>query len=218
MQTVYDVFAATPLGQGVLDETAGSALVTAYFTAREIKNALEFMLVDNPAHPGEFFPRTSGMRFRYDPSRSQFDVVTAIELGDLDHGYEPIDISGTDERLYSVTSPLYAAMILVAIPTYSKGALPLVPKHKDGTPLTSRVEAVEEAPRASTPYLLPPRHTVDHRSVAATTEKGALREIKEWQALMDHLRRLPVKNAGELPGLPARRVRQRGPGDQGRLT
>ena len=211
VQTVYDVFAATPLGQGVLDETAGSALVTAYFTAREIKHALEFMLVDNPAHPGEFFPRTSGMRFRYDPSRPQFDVVTAIELGDFDHGYAPIDISGKDERLFSVTSPLYAAMILVAIPAYSKGALPLTAKHEDGTPLTSRVEAVEEAPRASTPYLLPPRHTVDRRSVAATTENGALREIKEWQALMDHLRRLPVKSAGALPVFPlderAREVR-----------
>lgn len=202
VQTVYDVFAATPLGKGVIDETAGSALVTAYFTGLEIQHMLEFMLVDNPAHPGEFFPRTSGMRFRYDLSRPQFGVVTAIELGDLDHGYEAIDITGKNERLYSVTSPLYAAMIMVAIPTYSKGALPLVPKHKDGTPLTSRVEAVEEAPRASTPYLLPPRHTVDHRSVAAKTEKGTLKEIKEWQALMDHLRRLPVKNKGELPVFP----------------
>jgi len=211
VQTVYDVFAATPLGQGVLDETAGSALVTAYFTGQEIKHALEFMLIDNPAHPGEFFPRTSGMRFRYDTRRPQFDVVTAIEVGDLEHGYAPIDISGKDERLFSVTSPLYAAMIIVAIPTYSKGALPLTAKHKDGTPLTSRVEAVEEAPRASTPYLLPPRHTVDERSVASTSEKGALREVKEWQALMDHLRRLPVKKTGELPVFPlderAREVR-----------
>ena len=211
VQTVYDVFAATPLGQGVLDETAGSALVTAYLTGREIKNALEFMLVDNPAHPGEFFPRTSGMRFRYDPSRLRFDVVTAIELGDLERGYEPIDITGTDERLYSVTSPLYAAMILVAIPTYSKGALPLVPKHMDGTPLTSRVEAVEEAPRASTPYLPPPRHTVDDRSVATAGGQGALREVKEWQALMDHLRRLPVEPGSALPVFPlderAREVR-----------
>jgi len=174
-------------------------------------HALEFMLVDNPAHPGEFFPRTSGMRFRYDSSRSRFDLVTAIELGDLDHGYTPIDISGKDERLYSVTSPLYAAMIIVAIPTYSKGALPLTAKHKDGTPLTSRVEAVEAAPRASTPYLLPPRHTVDQRSVAATSSQGALKEVKEWQALMDHLRRLPVKGKGELPVFPlderAREVR-----------
>ena len=29
--------------------------------------------------------------------------------------------------------------------------------------------------------------------------KGAVREIKEWQAIMDHLRALPVKQPGELP-------------------
>ena len=92
-----------PLGAGVVDTTAGSALVTGYFTGQELKNMLEFLLVDNPAHPGEYFPRTSGMRFRYDPSRPKFDVVTAIELGDLDRGYRAIDITGKDERLYSLT-------------------------------------------------------------------------------------------------------------------
>jgi len=84
--TVYDVFAVAPLGAGVVDATAGSALVTGYFTGLELKNLLEFFLVDSPAHPGEYFPRTSGMRFRYDKSRPAFDVVTSIELGDLDHG------------------------------------------------------------------------------------------------------------------------------------
>ena len=81
VQTVYDVFAVAPLGAGVVDTTAGSALVTGYFTGQELKNLLEFLLVDNPAHPGEYFPRTSGMRFRYDQSRPKFDVVTAIEIG-----------------------------------------------------------------------------------------------------------------------------------------
>ena len=105
VQTVYDVFAVAPLGAGVVDTTAGSALVTGYFTGEELKHLLEFLLVDNAAHPGEFFPRTSGMRFRYDPSRPQFDVVTAIELGDLDRGYRAIDITGKDGRLYSLTCP-----------------------------------------------------------------------------------------------------------------
>jgi 5'-nucleotidase / UDP-sugar diphosphatase len=56
------------------------------------------------------------MRFRYDPSRSPFDVVTAIEMGDLDRDYSAIDISGKDESLHSLTCPLMVAMILVAIP------------------------------------------------------------------------------------------------------
>jgi 5'-nucleotidase len=94
--TVYDVFSVAPLGAGAVDPTAGSALVTGYFTGQELKNILEFFLVENPAHPGEYFPRVSGMRFRYDPSRPTFDVVTAIELGDADRGYQPIDMNGSD--------------------------------------------------------------------------------------------------------------------------
>ena len=201
VQTVYDVFAVAPLGAGVVDHTAGSALVTGYFTGQELKNLLEFLLVDNPAHPGEYFPRTSGMRFRYDPSRPKFDVVTAIELGDLDRGYKVIDISGKDARLYSLTCPLYLGQVIVAIPKYTKGKLALVPKNRKGQPLTSKVEALDD-PRDSTPDLLPPTGTLDNSSVATGMGKDAVREIKEWQAIMDHLRNLPVKNKGELPLIP----------------
>ena len=201
VQTVYDVFAVAPLGSGVVDPTPGSSLVTGYFTGQDLKNLLEFFLVDSPAHPGEYFPRTSGMRFRYDPSRPKFDAVTAIELGDLDRGYKAIDLSGKDERLYSLTCPLMVAPIIVAIPKYTKGKLALVPKNKNGKPLTSKVEALDD-PRGDTPYLLPPPGTTDAASVDHGTGKEAGREIKEWQAIMDHLRNLPVKNKGELPLIP----------------
>jgi 5'-nucleotidase len=202
VQTVYDVFAVAPLGAGVVDTTAGSSLVTGYFTGQELKHLLEFFLVDNPAHPGELFPRVSGMRFRYVPSRPQFDAVTAIEIGDLDRGYHAIDISGKDDRLYSLTCPLMVAMFLVAIPKYTKGKLTLVPKNKEGQPLKSKIEALND-PRSDTPDLLPPAGTtVDQASVDSVTEKGTVEEIKEWQAIMDRLRGLPVKNAGELPTIP----------------
>ncbi len=202
VQTVYDVFAVAPLGAGVVDTTAGSTLMTGYFAAPELKHLLEFFLVDNPAHPGEFFPRASGMRFRYDPSRPQFDVVTAIEMGDIDRGYHAIDLSEKDGRLYSLTCPLMVAMFLAAIPKYTKGKLTLVPKNKHGRPLKSKVEALDD-PRSDTPDLLPPAGTtVDRACVDTVTEKGAVQEIKEWQAIMDHLRSLPVKNAGELPIIP----------------
>jgi 5'-nucleotidase len=199
--TVYDVFAVAPLGYGVVDSTAGSALVTGYFTGVELKNLLEFFLVDNPAHPGEYFPRASGMKFRYDKSRPVFDVVTAIELGDLDRGYGAIDISGRDERLYSLTCPLMLGVILVGIPKYTKGKLSLVAKNKAGQPLTSRVEALE-APHENSGFLLAPPGKVDKNSVAVGAGDGAVKEIKEWQAIMDHLRRLPVKSKGELPVIP----------------
>jgi 5'-nucleotidase len=199
--TVYDVFAVAPLGAGVVDKTAGSALVTGYFMGQELKNILEFFLVDNPAHPGEMFPRTSGMRCRYDLSRPKFDVVTAIELGDLDRGYKAIDITGKDERLYSLTCSLYVGIILVAIPKYTKGKLPLIAKNKEGQHLKSRIEALE-APRENSGYLLAPPGKVDKGSVATGAGKDGVREIKEWQAIMDHFRSLPVKNKGELRVIP----------------
>jgi 5'-nucleotidase len=201
VQTVYDIFAVAPLGYGVVDTTAGSALVTGYFTGLDLKNLLEFWLVDNPAHPGEFLPRASGMRFRYDMTRPQFDVVTAIEMGDLDRGYRAIDITGKDERLYSLTCPLMLGVFIVAIPKTTKGKLALVPKNKEGQPLKSRVEALD-APRENSGYLLPPPGTTDKGSVATGAGKNAGREIKEWQAIMDHLRNLPVKTKGELPVIP----------------
>jgi 5'-nucleotidase/UDP-sugar diphosphatase len=44
---------------------------------------------------------------------------------------------------------------------------------------------------------------VDQSSIATEgTAAGAVKEIKEWQAIMDHLRRLPVKKPGELPIIP----------------
>jgi 5'-nucleotidase len=201
VQTVYDVFAVAPLGAGVVDSTAGSALVTGYFTGQDLKYLLEFLLIDNPAHPGEYFPRASGMRFHYDLSRPKFDVVTAIELGDLDRGYTPIDITGKDEKLYSLTCPLMLGPIIVAIPKYTNGKLPLVPKNKAGQPLKSRVEALD-APHDNSGYLLPPPGTMDKGSVASVAGKDAVSEIKEWQAIMDHLRSLPVKTKGELPVIP----------------
>ena len=134
-------------------------------------------------------------------SRPQFDVVTAIEMGDIDRGYRPIDISEKDERLYSLTCPLMLGSFLVGIPKYTKGRLPLVPKNRDGQALTSRIEVLE-IPLNSTPDLLLPEGTVDKSSIATDAGKDAVKEIKEWQAIMDHLRSLPVKSPGELPVIP----------------
>jgi len=199
--TVYDIFTVAPLGSGVVDPTPGSTLVTGYFNGQDLKNLLEFLLIDNAAHPGEYFPRASGMRFRYDLTRPRFDVVTAIELGDLDRGYKAIDTSGKNSHLYSLACPLMLGPIIVAIPKYTKGKLALVPKKKDGTPLKSRVDALE-MPRENSGYLLPPPGTTDPASVDTAVGNHAGLEIKEWQAIMDHLRNLPVKNKGDLPIIP----------------
>jgi 5'-nucleotidase len=141
------------------------------------------------------------MRFRYDKYRLKFDVVTTIELGDMERGYRAIEISAKDECLYSLTCTLMLGVILAAIPKYTKGMLPLFAKDKAGQPLTSRVEALDD-PRHSKAQLMPPQGSVDKSSIATGMEKSATIEIKEWQAIIDYLRDLPASNSGELPVIP----------------
>jgi len=196
VQTVYDVFAIAPLGSGIIDPTAGSALVKGYFTAAELKNILEFFLVDDPHHPGEFFPRVSGLRFYYDPSRPRFDQVTAIELGNLDAGYRRLDWA--DPTLYSVATSLFGGKIIVAIPQLTKGALPLQAKKADGTPLMNRLDALVDPRESTSPYVLPTHSDLD---VSVAAVDGANREIKEWQAIMDYFVSLPDKTPGGISKL-----------------
>jgi 5'-nucleotidase/UDP-sugar diphosphatase len=202
VQTVYDVFAVAPLGRGVLDTTPGSTLVTGYLTGKEIKNVLEFCLSGTPARPGDYFPRASGMRFTYDPARPQFDMVTEVAVGDLDRGYSVIDITGADSQIYGITSPLFFALMLIAIPKFTDGRLTLVAKDKQGKPLQSRVAAVA-VPLRETPDLLPQAGTsIDVVEMVGSSAQSDPVEIKEWQAIMEYLRALPAAVAGELPIVP----------------
>jgi 5'-nucleotidase/UDP-sugar diphosphatase len=203
VQTVYDVFAVAPLGTGVIDTTPGNTLVTGYLTGKEIRNVLEFCLSGSPARPGDYFPRASGLRFTYDPTRPQFDQVTEITLGDLDRGYMAIDITGADTQIYGVTCPLFFALIVIAIPEFTGGKLALVAKNRHGQPLQSRVEAIA-VPAPVTPDLpLPETGTsIDVAEMVELSAGGAPVEIKEWQAIMEHLQGLPAAAAGELPIVP----------------
>ena len=92
-------------------------------------------------------------------------------------------------------------MILVGIPKYTNGKLTLAPKNRQGVPLSSKIEALD-LPRVGTPDLLPPKGAIDSDSLATNAGEGPTREIKEWQAIMDYLRELPVKSPDTLPTIP----------------
>jgi hypothetical protein len=89
-------------------------------------------------------------------------------------------------------------------------------RRKTGEPLASKADALD-SPHKYAGYMLPPPGTVDKRSVETGTAKGATGEIKEWQAIMEHLRSLPAKSKGELPTVPIDE-RRRGSSDQSRLN
>ncbi len=54
----------------------------------------------------------------------------------------------------------------------------------------------------TTPDLLTPPGKTDRKSVATGGKNKSAREIKEWQAILDYLCTLPVKNKGDLPVIP----------------
>jgi 5'-nucleotidase len=92
-------------------------------------------------------------------------------------------------------------VFVVTIPKVTKGKLALVAKNKAGQPLVTRLESLE-VPRGNSGYILAPPAKVDRSSIDTGTGKDAVNEIKEWQAIMDHIRSLPVKVKGELPVIP----------------
>lgn len=106
---------------------------------------------------------------------------------------------------YSLSCPLLLGLIIVAIPRYTQGQLPLVPKKKDDRPLSSRVDALE-LPRQNPGHLLPPPGTTDVESIARIEGNTATQEIKECHAVMDHHRCLPVAAEG---GMPVNQVDER---------
>ena len=91
--------------------------------------------------------------------------------------------------------------ILVAIPNYTKGKLPSCPRTRRASPSSRRSRRSTTLAMAR-PTCCRRRARWIKSSVATATGNGAVREIKEWQAIMDHLRSLPVKNKGELPTIP----------------
>ena len=101
VQTVYDVFAVAPLGGGIVDNTAGSALVTGYLNGLDLKNLLEYMSGGQPDPPRRVLPprlrhavplrpvaaavrrrhghRTGGYRSRLQGNRHQRQVRTFVQ-------------------------------------------------------------------------------------------------------------------------------------------
>src|SRR5258708_28553181 len=114
-------------------------------------------------------------------------MVTQIEIGDIDRGYLLLDISGNDQRLYSVGCPLFVGLILAGVRRTTKGRLQLVPKNRDGQPLESRAEALVIHRRRASPYPPLPRGTVDRRSIATVARDSRVQQLQDCQAIIVYL-------------------------------
>ncbi|USR40847.1 bifunctional metallophosphatase/5'-nucleotidase [Ectopseudomonas hydrolytica] len=179
VQEVSDLFRIAPLGVGQFDDEPGYPMIKAYVSAREIKSLLEVLLLAYQLRDSRsYYPRVSGVRFTYNPWRVPFDRVSRIEIGDPVAGYRELDLN--DTRLYSIGATSYVGSFTWLVPDLTKGLLDVVPKDAEGRPLPRIEDAI----------------------VDQDPNTEGVQELKEWQALLDHVRSLPDLDGDGLADIP----------------
>jgi 5'-nucleotidase len=179
VQAVSDLFRIAPLGIGQLDDAPGYPLVKVYVTGKEVKDILEVLLLAYQMRDSDsYFPRVAGLRFSYNPYRVPFDRVSRVELGDAVHGYHDLDLN--DPKLYSIGASSYVGSFTWLISDLSKGLMTVVPKDANGKPIAELNDAI----------------------IDADPNTPGIQEYKEWQGLLDHIRRLPDVDGDGLADIP----------------
>ena len=129
--TVSNVFNVNSLGVGP-DKLSGYPLLDIYLTGKELKTVAE---VDASVTPimNEVQLYVAGLSYTFNTNRFIFNKVTDVSLQHHDGTIEEID----DKKLYRVVSGLYSAQMLPYVNDKSFGILSVIPKKKDGSPVTN---------------------------------------------------------------------------------
>jgi 2',3'-cyclic-nucleotide 2'-phosphodiesterase (5'-nucleotidase family) len=128
--TVSDAFASNSLGAG-LDGMPGYPLISVYLTGKELRNICELDASISPIiNVAQLY--MSGLSFTFNPNRMIFNRVTDVHLVKPDGTAEKVN----DSKLYRVVTGLYSGQMLSYVNKKSFGILSLVPKSKDGKPIT----------------------------------------------------------------------------------
>jgi len=157
--TVSDAFTASSLGIGA-DNISGYPLISVYLTGKELKTACEVDASISPIMSGAQL-YMSGINFTFNPNRLIFNKVTNSTIQKADGTLEKIN----DTKLYRVVAGLYTAQMLSAVGEKSYGLLSVVPKTKDGKPITD-FEA----------------------QIIKDTTSGRNNEVKEWLAIAEYFK------------------------------
>ncbi|MCF6466105.1 bifunctional metallophosphatase/5'-nucleotidase [Clostridium sp. Cult2] len=165
--TVSDVFNVSSLGIGP-DKVSGYPLISVYLTGKELKTVAE---VDASITPIMSVAQlyTSGLNFTFNPNRLIFNKVTDVYLEKEDGSREEIK----DDELYRVVAGLYSAQMLSIVGDKSFGLLSIVPKTKEGLPIT------------------------DYEAQIIYDEGH---EIKEWLAIAEYLKSFDTEDG--IPQVP----------------
>ena len=134
--TVSDAFSSYSLGIGK-DGLSGYPLVSAYLTGAELKTLCEVdASVSDLMKSARLYMH--GISFTYNPNRIILNKVTSAYYTDANGNTSPLE----DDRLYHVTTDYYSTLMLGTVNDMSKGILTVIPKDRNGVPITDMSEHV----------------------------------------------------------------------------
>lgn len=174
-----DLFRTIPLGIGV-DNTMGYPLISFYLYGYELKRALEILTSLSPIKGYPYFLQISGLRFSYNPRRMIFDRVTDIEIGSEEDGYQPLDYSPANKKLYRAAANIYNATFLKLVGSFTYSMLDIAPKDKNGA-------VIENLPAAL---------------VDGDKSRPGIQELKEWLGVIQYVRSFPDNDGDGIPDIP----------------
>lgn len=174
---VSDIFRLAPLGIGDLDDSPGYPLIKIYMNGAELKGILEILLLAHKLKGDSYFPRYSGVKFRYNPYRIPLDQVMDIHIKNAAGHYEEIDLSDT-KTLYSVGTSSYVGKFFWLVDELSYGLIKFQAKDQYGTPISNTKDAI----------------VMDSQAIPPT-------ESKLWRAVVDYFKELGDKDSKLVPVL-----------------
>ena len=167
-----DAFNVIPLGIGP-DTLPGYPLVTFYLNASDIRAGLELAAAGEVVG-GDFVIQASGLTAHYDMTKSPFQRITSLKIGDTTVGL-------TDTTpCFRIVTTLYVGSLLPVVGSVSGGMLSVAPKQKDCSTVVADMT----------------------QQIVYTGSGNTMAELKAWKAFLTFLTSLPP-GAGNVPAIPA---------------
>ncbi len=179
-QGIADIFRVCSLGQGE-DSVPGYPLAQVYVTGKELKNVMEVLLMIRESSTSSYC-YYSGIRIYMDANKGFLNKVRKIELGNDKDGWQQIDISRKNEKLYAVSASAYMLEFIGMIKKKTLGLVKVNPKLQDGSKMKNIRDAV-----------------LDYDS-----DKQGVQEGKEWLAFYRYVSGFPNTSDNGIPNMPKR--------------
>jgi 5'-nucleotidase/UDP-sugar diphosphatase len=173
IQTAPDIFRIVNLGKGD-DDVPGYPVSKLYVTARELKKLMEVLLLMQGSSDDYFF-FFSGIKVYYNPKKLLLHKIQKIEIDG-----KVLNVSKSNQQLYSIAANAYLLNFIGLVQKYSHGLVKLVPKDKDGIPITNMKDAITDFDE----------------------KEDGIQEGKEWLAIIAFLKSFEDTNGNGIPDMP----------------